>query len=325
MKRMSESPRPTSPTGGKRPKMHRPPTPQADFSSQRADDAISMTQSYMGGIGSSGAGSVRSGTSSQSSRSGSPSVVEIIEDSLELIQREKAGPGQPETSRLTQQKTSISVASHVSNAKDTRVVSIADDGGGGKTSDSSTAHSIPSAREAPQSSPKISFRDSQPSQNIQHPSSSSYIPRMPPNQTSFSSQPPPPPLHQMSQAFSHGPSQEQSTGQSRPQPTETFSDKFPFITSTPQRSYPPAGAKAPFAAGSATQAGLPPPSSSFPGQSTSQSPSQQQKDTPGMTDRPEKREGERYTLYYMYKQFLIKFFKKLVLCHISYIQYILVY
>jgi hypothetical protein len=53
------------------------------------------------------------------SRSGSPSVVEIIEDSLELIQREKPGPGQPEppSGRLAQQKTSITVASHVSNAK----------------------------------------------------------------------------------------------------------------------------------------------------------------------------------------------------------------
>lgn len=287
MKRMSESPRPTSPTLGKRPRMHRPSTPQSDPSSQRADDAISMTQSYMGALGSGGSGSVRSATSSQSSRSGSPSVVEIVEDSLELIQREKAGPGQPESSRLAQQKTSISVASHVSNAKDTRVVNIADDGGGGKTTDSSAdrIHSIPSARESSQSSQKLPYRDTQPSQNF-HPSSSSFIPRIPPNQ------PPPPSLIQMSQSFSQGHSQDPSS-QPRPQPipTESFIDKFPFMTSTPQRSIPPSGAKPSFAAGSATQSAPPSQSTTFPSPAASQSPSQ--KETPPVIDRTEKREGER--------------------------------
>ncbi|XP_052064822.1 uncharacterized protein LOC127704711 isoform X11 [Mytilus californianus] len=318
MKRMSEAPRPSSPTGGKRQRLHpRPSSPPTDFMSQRADDAASMTQSYMTG-NPSGAGSVRSGASSQSSRSGSPSVVEIIEDSLELIQREKSGPGQPEPSRLAQQKTSISVASHISNTKDTRVINIADDSGGGRTrvtdSFSDRVQNIPSSPQQssqPQMpvSPKISFRDTHPPQNIQHPSPTSFIQRTP-NQMSFTSQPPPPPLQQagtlniapLSQTFSQDRfqqrPQEQQSSQSRPPPmsTDMFMESVKtsqsFITSTPQQrthpSYPPiSGAKPSFAIGSAAQAGAPPQSPSFQSQSTSQ-----QQESTGMADKGEKREGE---------------------------------
>ncbi|CAG2225888.1 unnamed protein product [Mytilus edulis] len=319
MKRMSEAPRPSSPTGGKRQRLHpRPSSPPTDFMSQRADDAASMTQSYMTG-NPTGTGSARSGASSQSSRSGSPSVVEIIEDSLELIQREKSVPGQPEPSRLSQQKTSISVASHVSNSKDTRVINIADDSGGGRTrvtdSFSDRVQNIPSSPQQssqPQMpvSPKISFRDTHPPQNIQHPSPTSFIQRTP-NQMSFTSQPPPPPLQQagtlniapLSQSFSQDRfqqrQQEQQSSQSRPPPmsTDMFMESVKtsqsFITSTPQQrthpSYPPiSGATKPsFAIGSASQGGAPPQSPSFQSQSSSQ-----QQESTGMADKGEKREAE---------------------------------
>jgi hypothetical protein len=112
-------------------------------------------------------------------------------------QREKPGPGQPEppSGRLAQQKTSITVASHVSNAKDTRVVNITDDSGGGRTSVtdsfSDRVQNIPSSPQQSSQvqmpvSPKISFRDSHPS--IQHPSPTSFLPRVPQNQISFTSQ-----------------------------------------------------------------------------------------------------------------------------------------
>ncbi|XP_063400859.1 uncharacterized protein LOC134685251 isoform X10 [Mytilus trossulus] len=319
MKRMSDAPRPSSPTGGKRQRLHpRPSSPPTDFMSQRADDAASMTQSYMTG-NPTGTGSARSGASSQSSRSGSPSVVEIIEDSLELIQREKSGPGLPEPSRLAQQKTSISVASHVSNAKDTRVINIADDSGGGRTrvtdSFSDRVQNIPSSPQQssqPQMpvSPKISFRDTHPPQNIQHPSPTSFIQRTP-NQMSFTSQPPPPPLQQagtlniapLSQSFSQDRfqqrQQEQQSSQSRPPPmsTDMFMESVKtsqsFITSTPQQrthpSYPPipGAIKPSFAVGSASQGGAPPQSPSFQSQSSSQ-----QQESTGMADKGEKREAE---------------------------------
>ena len=325
MKRMSESPRLSSPTGGKRPRLHpRPTTPPSDnYSSQRADDAASMAQSYMSvNPTDNRTGSVRSGASSQSSRSGSPSVVEIIEDSLELIQREKPGPGQPEppSGRLAQQKTSITVASHVSNAKDTRVVNITDDSGGGRTSVtdsfSDRVQNIPSSPQQSSQvqmpvSPKISFRDSHPS--IQHPSPTSFLPRVPQNQIGFTSQPPPPPLQQagtlniapLAQTFSQERFQprlqEPQSSQPRPPPqlpTDMFmSDNAmiktsqSFMTSTPQRSHPTfppsSGAKPSFAVGSASQAGMPSQSPSFPSQTSSQ-----QQDTSQMIVDKEKREVE---------------------------------
>lgn len=175
----------------------------------------------MGAV-SSGVASVRSGASSQSSRSDSPAVVEIIEDSLELIQREKPTPGQPEPARLAQQKTSISVASHVSNAKDTRVINIADDSGGGRTrttdSFSDRVHTIPSSPQQSSQmpvSPKIPFRDPHP-QNINHPSPTSFVARIPSNHMSFTSQPPPPPSSQMSFTSQPPPTSKQMSFSSQP-------------------------------------------------------------------------------------------------------------
>ena len=292
MKRISESPHSPSPTSGKRQRMQRPSSPPSDFTAQRTDDARTMTQSYMTAMPSGGAGSVRSGTSS---RSDSPSVVEIIEDSLELIQREKPVPGQPEPSRLSQQKTSISVASHVSNAKDTRVVSIADDSGGSRTwttdSFSDRLQGIAASQSSVQqtssqmsASPKIPYRDQ--AKASHHQALPSFMQRIPPNQmssTSSSSQPPPPPLQQggtlniapLSLSFS---SQEQSSDS---RPSQMSSDIPAFATSTPQRSHAtqPSPGKLSFAAGSASQA-------------VQQSTTQQQDS--GQGEKTEKEEGDRY-------------------------------
>ncbi|XP_060086415.1 myoneurin-like isoform X6 [Ylistrum balloti] len=267
-KRMSDFPRPGSP-GSKRPRLNRGASPSDGtvIGSDKADDTASMSHSYMAGapdpwdrVPKLGSGMGRQGATGKNSQ---PGVIEIVEESIELVQTEppEKDSGQPSSSRSSQKTSSsisIAIASQYNTDPDLSIVTVPE-----KPSSATQPPGPISSSSTPQQgsitvSPLTVFQDSQHAQSS--PSSSSSSRDLPglasssttDRQTSF----------RQEQPFS-GFSQKQdsenvfsSSKQHQQQPRTSDSQ----MTSTPQRTpfpvsiTPSASQGKPFAAGSAMQA-----------------------------------------------------------------------
>ncbi|KAK3101300.1 hypothetical protein FSP39_002534 [Pinctada imbricata] len=169
--------------GGKRQKVHRPSSPPTDHSmSQRMSDMHSMSESYMPDANDPWDRVPRLGASG--ARSGSqPGIIDIVEDSLELIQTDPPGKHPGENSfdtRRVQQTVGISVASQHNKGADLQIVNVAE-----QQAMSSAARPpsdiIPSS---PSSSSSSSFKDAMGSSR-------------PPDPRGAAGPPPPPQLQRM--------------------------------------------------------------------------------------------------------------------------------
>ncbi|XP_071122689.1 uncharacterized protein [Mytilus edulis] len=137
MKRAAaDSVRPTSPSGKRqRMQQQRPPSPNIDLAmfGQKADDTLSMTHSYMGNTGNQAAGEPwervpRIGAiHSQRPSHPKPGVIEIVEDSLEILQTQPPDKdGNKSAPPIIQKSMAISVSSQVNSSQDVHVVNVND-------------------------------------------------------------------------------------------------------------------------------------------------------------------------------------------------------
>ncbi|XP_069132959.1 serine-rich adhesin for platelets-like isoform X6 [Argopecten irradians] len=183
-KRASEFSRPGSP-GGKRQRMYMHP---GSPSVERADDHHSMSDSYKTShmtpdpwerVPRLGSGMGRHGATGRSNSQ--PGVIEIVEDSLEIVQTEPVNkdPNKPSDTRQTVQKSvAISIASQITDNTDLRVVNITGSNrDGGNTSTTSSAKS--SSHSQQDSFPPKSNVSSSPLTSLQQSFSSSAMHRMP--------------------------------------------------------------------------------------------------------------------------------------------------
>ncbi|XP_021368277.1 flocculation protein FLO11-like isoform X8 [Mizuhopecten yessoensis] len=268
-KRSSDFHRPGSP-GSKRPRLHRGGSPSdvTVIGSDKADDTASMSHSYMSGapdpwdrVPKLGSGMSRQGATGRNSQ---PGVIEIIEESIELVQTEppEKDSGQPSSSRSSQKPSSsisIAVASHYNTDPDLSIVNVSE-----KPLSATQPPGPSSSSSTPQHgsitvSPLTVFQDSQ--HTLSSPSSSSSSRDMPAlaasssstdRQTSFRQEQP-------FSGFSQRPESENvfsPSKQHQQQPRTSDS----HMSSTPQRMpfpvsiAPSASLGKPFAAGSAMQA-----------------------------------------------------------------------
>ncbi|KAJ8298943.1 hypothetical protein KUTeg_023003 [Tegillarca granosa] len=272
MKRAAEMSRPSSP-GHKRQRMHRPSSPPVDVSSL-SDHRFSSDR--ISHVGSTGGPSSRSGYVDHSSM---PGVVEIAEDTLELVHTEApdggTGPGRGHDQPVVKKSVSVSVASQINRNRELKVVNVTGDCET-RTSSKPSPASGPTSRGAITVSPltipvdssslsreSSSFSktpDSANQSNVEIPDfsqSESFMFSTPHSDSSSQRSPFPVSLSQASMSSSHGPKQFSSPSQGSSKMSK------------------------PFAAGSAMQSGY---SSS---QSYSQSPSNRQQPQ----QRPEKNES----------------------------------
>ncbi|XP_021368245.1 zinc finger and BTB domain-containing protein 32-like isoform X16 [Mizuhopecten yessoensis] len=185
-KRTSEFSRPGSP-GGKRQRMYmHPGSPSVD----RADDHHSMSDSYKAShlapdpwerVPRLGSGMGRQGATGRNSQ---PGVIEIVEDSLEIVQTEPINkdPNKPSDSRQTVQKSvAISIASQITDSTDLRVVNITGSNRDGSNTTSTTSSSKSSSHAHQESSfpPKSNVLSSPLTSLQQSFSSSGAMHRMP--------------------------------------------------------------------------------------------------------------------------------------------------
>ncbi|XP_063401553.1 uncharacterized protein LOC134685596 isoform X14 [Mytilus trossulus] len=137
MKRAAaDSVRPTSPSGKRqRMQQQRPPSPNIDLAmfGQKADDTLSMTHSYMGNTGNQAAAEPwervpRIGAiHSQRPSHPKPGVIEIVEDSLEILQTQPPDKdGNKSAPPIIQKSLAISVSSQVNSSQDVHVVNVND-------------------------------------------------------------------------------------------------------------------------------------------------------------------------------------------------------
>ncbi|XP_052065395.1 uncharacterized protein LOC127705183 isoform X2 [Mytilus californianus] len=137
MKRAAaDSVRPTSPSGKRqRMQQQRPPSPNIDLAmfGQKADDTLSMAHSYMGNIGNQAAAEPwervpRIGAiHSQRQSHPKPGVIEIVEDSLEILQTQPPDKdGNKSAPPIIQKSLAISVSSQVNSSTDVHVVNVND-------------------------------------------------------------------------------------------------------------------------------------------------------------------------------------------------------
>ena len=270
-KRGSESGR-MSPSG-KRQRLHRPGSPPSDHSaSHRFHDMQSMSDSYMPDAndpwdrvpqhGMSAAGSGRRGGAQ-------PGVIDIVEDSLELVQTEPPGkhPGDSNIdSRHVQHSVGISVASQHNTGADLQIVNVT-----GSSDQNMAPQSRPSDSivipHSPSSSSSSSFKETASSGR----SDARLAPTGPPPPQLQRMEPNRQPTHATINLVdvAHSPDPDPNISQQRPAQVKN-TEAFP-TTSTPQRVQPPAQPfpvslqavprpgpgytqQKPFAAGSAMQA-----------------------------------------------------------------------
>ncbi|XP_071122691.1 B-cell lymphoma 6 protein-like isoform X2 [Mytilus edulis] len=287
MKRASEMGRPLSPSSKKQ-RLYRASTPPSESSqssfSQRADDTFSMSHSYGSGqqepwdrVPRPGANAA-SMSRGQSQRFQQPSVIDIVEDSIELIH---VDPGDGSSHQPPSQKgVAVSVASQLdSGPPNISIVSVTGNTGPPHGPSPSQGHSQRQTSGPSYSSPHI-------------PSSSSYTPR----HSSVSSSPSQskasdraiisltdPQISQITREVTHQiQQQEHSASSSRPpalqlapgltSPHESLSQQrpphFPFTERLQQTASKPS-----FAAGSARQVGAPQMPNLHSGSSSTGSPS----------------------------------------------------
>ncbi|XP_060086275.1 uncharacterized protein LOC132565629 isoform X5 [Ylistrum balloti] len=269
IKRVSDFPRPGSP-GNKRPRLHRGASPSdvTVIGSDKADDTASMSHSYMTGapdpwdrVPKLGSGMGRQGATGKNSQ---PGVIEIVEESIELVQTEppEKDSGQPSSSRSSQKSAAVSIAvtSQFNTEPDISVVNVfgapETQSASAGTASANTITSSSSSRGSITVSPLTIFQDPHPpSSSAPEPPSSSAVDsssgqdqqqRLPEMQFSGFSQ-----RQDMDSVYSAGKQQKNTDSQ---------------LTSTPQqRPFPvsvsPINQPKPFAAGSAMQAGISSPSS----------------------------------------------------------------
>ncbi|XP_060086289.1 uncharacterized protein LOC132565634 isoform X6 [Ylistrum balloti] len=184
-KRASEFSRPGSP-GGKRQRMYmHPGSPSVD----RADDHHSMSDSYKTSyltpdpwerVPRLGSGMGRQGATGRNSQ---PGVIEIVEDSLEIVQTEPVNkdPNKPSDSRQTVQKSvAISIASQITDSTDLRVVNITGSNRDGSNTTSTTNSSKSSSQTLQDSFQQKSISSSSPLTSLQQSfASSGAMHRMP--------------------------------------------------------------------------------------------------------------------------------------------------
>ncbi|XP_033753410.1 uncharacterized protein LOC117336857 isoform X3 [Pecten maximus] len=184
-KRASEFSRPGSP-GGKRQRMYmHPGSPSVD----RADDHHSMSDSYKTShltpdpwerVPRLGSGMGRQGAAGRNSQ---PGVIEIVEDSLEIVQTEPLNkdPNKPSDLRQTVQKSvAISIASQITDNTDLRVINITGSNRDGSNTTSTTSSSKSSSHGQQDSFPPKSNVSSSPLTSLQQSfSSSAAMHRMP--------------------------------------------------------------------------------------------------------------------------------------------------
>ncbi|XP_076114865.1 uncharacterized protein LOC143082836 isoform X3 [Mytilus galloprovincialis] len=287
MKRASEMGRPLSPSSKKQ-RLYRASTPPSESSqssfSQRADDTFSMSHSYGSGqqepwdrVPRPGANAA-SMSRGQSQRFQQPSVIDIVEDSIELIH---VDPGDGSSHQPPSQKgVAVSVASQLdSGPPNISIVSVTGNTGPPHGPSPSQGHSQRQTSGPSYSSPHV-------------PSSSSYTPR----HSSVSSSPSQskasdraiisltdPQISQITREVTHQlQQQEHSASSSRPpalqlapgltSPHESLSQQrpphFPFTERLQQTASKPS-----FAAGSARQVGAPQMPNLHSGSSSTGSPS----------------------------------------------------
>ncbi|KAK3103322.1 hypothetical protein FSP39_018480 [Pinctada imbricata] len=270
-KRFSESGRPPSP-GSKRQRLHRPSSPTQDISGQRIHDVDSMTEGY--GIGANDPWDriprIGSGMPGASVK---PGVIDIREDSLELLQTDPpkdAGGGRHQEQRKVQSSVGISVASQHNTSADLRIVNVSEGQGLSRPPAAQQSGTATSSRQITVS----------PLMQLDSPSSSSSVdsskfssdrftsvqrkePERPQPHTSSVNMPTPlsssTTMPSSLSSSDYTPMAQPSASPGRQKSQETFQ------TSTPQRQpYPVSltavrpshSAQKPFAAGSATQAGV---------------------------------------------------------------------
>ena len=261
-KRYTDTGRPGSP-GSKRQRIHRPSSPLSDISSQGAGHKVHDTDSMSEGYTSLndpwdrvpklGSGSLAASK---------PGVIDIREDSLELIQTEPpkdAGGGRSQEPRKVQSSVGISVASQHNTSADLRIVNV---------SESQSVPKSPSFQQSTSASARqitvspLMHHDSNSSSSVDSSKfSSDRYPMLPSSRVeSERSQPHPPQPHPPPANITDYPQMSQpSASPGRHRAPESFP------TSTPQRQpypvsltavRPSMSAQKPFAAGSATQAGM---------------------------------------------------------------------
>jgi hypothetical protein len=138
MKRAAaDSGRPMSP-GGKRqrtqqPQQQRPLSPNIDLAmfGQKADDTLSMAHSYMGNVGNQAADPwervPRIGAGHGQRPQQKPGVIEIVEDSLEILQTQPPDKdGNKSAPPIIQKSLAISVSSQINPSTDVHIVNIND-------------------------------------------------------------------------------------------------------------------------------------------------------------------------------------------------------
>lgn len=139
MKRAAaDSGRPMSP-GGKRQRtqqqqqQQRPLSPNIDLAmfGQKADDTLSMAHSYMGNVGNQAADPwervPRIGTGHGQRPQQKPGVIEIVEDSLEILQTQPPDKdGNKSAPPVIQKSLAISVSSQVNSSTDVHIVNVND-------------------------------------------------------------------------------------------------------------------------------------------------------------------------------------------------------
>ncbi|XP_033753470.1 zinc finger E-box-binding homeobox protein zag-1-like isoform X22 [Pecten maximus] len=270
-KRMSDFPRPGSP-GSKRPRLHRGGSPSdvTVIGSDKADDTASMSHSYMAGapdpwdrVPKLGSGMGRQGASGRNSQ---PGVIEIVEESIELVQTEppEKDSGQSSSSRSSQKTSSsisIAIASQYNTDPDLSIVNVPE-----KPSSVTQPPGPSSSSSTPQHgsitvSPLTVFQDSQHAQSSPSSSSSSRdmpglassssTDRLNERQTSFRQEQPFSGFSQKPEENMFSPSK---FHQQQPRTSETHTTSTPQRTPFPVSMAPSASLGKPFAAGSAMQA-----------------------------------------------------------------------
>ncbi|XP_069132925.1 zinc finger protein 37-like isoform X19 [Argopecten irradians] len=265
-KRMSDFPRPGSP-GSKRPRLNRGGSPSdvTVIGADKADDTASMSHSYMAGppdpwdrVPKLGSGMGRHGATGRSNSQ--PGVIEIVEESIELVQTEPPEKDSGQSSSRSSQKTSsvsIAIASQYNTDPDLSIVNVTE-----KPSSATQPPGPSSSSSTPQHgsitvSPLTVFQDSQHAQSS--PSSSSSSRDMPglassssssDRQTSFRQEQPFSGFSQKSDDSLYSPSKHHQPRTSEPHTTSTPQQRAPF----PVSMAPSASLGKPFAAGSAMQA-----------------------------------------------------------------------
>ncbi|XP_069132878.1 uncharacterized protein [Argopecten irradians] len=260
IKRVSDFPRPGSP-GSKRPRLNRGGSPSdvTVIGVDKADDTASMSHSYMAGppdpwdrVPKLGSGMSRHGATGRSNSQ--PGVIEIVEESIELVQTEPPEKDSGQSSSRSSQRSaavSIAVTSQFNTEPDISVVNVfgnPDTQSSTPAAATNTITSSSSSRGSITVSPLTIFQDPHPPSSTEPSStvdsSSGQDQRLSELQFSGFSQRPDTDGYSSAKQKS-GESQLTSTPQQRP---------FPMSMS-------PINQPKPFAAGSAMQAGMTSPSS----------------------------------------------------------------